>query len=104
MTYKNKHGQRYHFNRWGPANGEHDGQTYVNHTENYINYMSNRIGLNCYDEVPAYLYSALMLAMSDFKGAKGAFTIAQAREGVALAAWGVWVIARKHRAAVYRRI
>lgn len=89
MTYKNTYGLytlNGIINRWAPKNGKHNGQTYVNHTENYINYVSNRIGLNRYDEVPAYLYPELMLAMSDFEGADGAFTLAQAREGVALAA------------------
>ena len=89
MTYKHKYGLytlNDIINRWAPANGEHNGQSYTNHTANYVQYVGSRIGLSGNDVIPEHLYPELMLAMSDFEGAKGAFTLAQAREGVALAA------------------
>ncbi len=88
MTYKNKYNAytlETILNRWAPANGEHNGQTYVNHTQNYIKYVGQRLGITAHDAIPEHLYPELMLAMSDFEGAKGAFNLHQAREGVALA-------------------
>jgi hypothetical protein len=88
MNYKNWYGAdtlQTIINRWAPAKGSHDGQTYVNHTQSYIKYVSERIGINPSDEIPAHIYPELMLAMADFEGAKGAFNLSQAREGVALA-------------------
>lgn len=88
MTYKNKYNAytlETILNRWAPANGEHNGKNYVNHTQNYIKYVGQRLGIASNEQVPEYLYPELMLAMSDFEGAKGAFNLNQAREGVALA-------------------
>ncbi|WP_405600466.1 MULTISPECIES: hypothetical protein [unclassified Pseudoalteromonas] len=88
MTYKNKYSAytlETILNRWAPANGEHNGQTYVNHTQNYIKYVGQRLGITAHDAIPEHLYPELMLAMSDFEGAKGAFNLHQAREGVTLA-------------------
>lgn len=88
MTYKHKY-KRYTIDRiikrWAPKKGKHNGKTYVNHTENYIKFVSSRTGLNRHDVVPEHVYPELMLAMADFEGAKGAFNLSQAREGVALA-------------------
>lgn len=89
MTYKHKYSAytlETIINRWAPANGEHDGQTYVNHTQSYIDYVGQRLGITSRDPIPDHLYPELMLAMADFEGAKGAFNLNQAREGVALAA------------------
>lgn len=89
MTYKHKYSAytlETIINRWAPANGEHNGQTYVNHTQSYINYIGQRLGITSSDPIPDHLYPELMLAMADFEGAKGAFNLNQAREGVALAA------------------
>ena len=89
MTYKHKYSAytlETIINRWAPANGEHNGQTYVNHTQSYIDYVGQRLGITSRDPIPDHLYPELMLAMADFEGAKGAFNLNQAREGVALAA------------------
>lgn len=91
MTYRNSYGLTTVsdiISRWAPiavsAGDDH------NETQAYIDYVLNRIdGLELFGLYEPSLtleqYPELMLAMADFEGARGAFTIEQARAGVMLA-------------------
>lgn len=86
MTYRNHHGLdtiEGIVSRWAPDN--------ENHTEGYINYIREKMNLQpaitnfWSDTVPLERYAELMLHMANMEGAKGAFTIEQAKQGIVLA-------------------
>jgi hypothetical protein len=91
MTYRNSYGLKTVsdiIKRWAPAPVK-AGDDH-NETQAYIDYVLKRIeGLSFFGlyepELTLEQYPELMLAMSDFEGAKGHFTLAQAHAGVALA-------------------
>lgn len=85
LTYRAKHGLdtvEGIINRWAPVEDD-------NHTENYIDFVHSRLGtsrsLIFDDEIPLDKYPQLILAMADFEGAKGAYSIEQVKQGIALA-------------------
>lgn len=64
-------------NRWAPS--------CENHTDNYIKYINQKMPHIKGQNVKVEWVPKLMLHMSDFEGAKGHFSIEQAKAGVALA-------------------
>lgn len=79
-------------NKWAPS-GTDDN----NHTDNYIGYIADKVQLSPVELVTAAMLPEIMLHMSNFEGAKGAFNIEQAIEGQQLAQQEDFVIARLQR-------
>ncbi|MFT5755394.1 MAG: hypothetical protein ACI9LM_000101 [Alteromonadaceae bacterium] len=85
MTYRNKYDLRTIsdiIHRWAPTS-ENDTQAYIDYVSKRVD-ASGLFGLYEYD-LSREQYPQLMLAMADFEGAKGAFTLEQAEAGMSLA-------------------
>lgn len=67
-------------NKWAPS-----GTDDKNHTDNYIDYIADKVELSPSETVTPDLLPELMLHMSVFEGSKGHFTLKQAQQGEALA-------------------
>lgn len=81
--------------KWAPANTEEN-----NHTDNYIDYVADKMQLLADEYISPLLLSELMLHMSVFEGSKGYFTLEQAQKGVELAQQESFVIARLNRLSI----
>jgi hypothetical protein len=68
-----------------------------NHTENYIRYVADKMGRSIGDTINLDDLPLLMLYMSDFEGAQGAFDLTQSTSGVMLAQEENFVLARLGR-------
>jgi len=79
-------------NKWAPS-GTDDN----NHTDNYIGYIADKVQLSPVELVTATMLPEIMLHMSNFEGAKGAFNIEQTRQGEQLAQQESFVISRLQR-------
>lgn len=71
---------------WAPA--------FENHVDNYANFVSDRTGKDVDSFVEPEDLADIMLAMADFEGAKGAYTIDTVNRGIAIAKQTDYVIAR----------
>lgn len=67
-------------NKWAPS-----GTDDKNHTDNYIDYIADKVELSPSETVTPDLLPEIMLHMSNFEGGKGHFTIEQAQQGEVLA-------------------
>jgi hypothetical protein len=67
-------------NKWAPS-----GTDDRNHTDNYIDYIADKVQLSPSETVTHDLLPEIMLHMSNFEGGKGHFTIEQAQQGETLA-------------------
>lgn len=81
--------------KWAPANTDEN-----NHTDNYIDYVADKMQLLADEYISPLLLSELMLHMSVFEGSKGYFTLEQAQKGVELAQQESFVIARLNRLSI----
>jgi hypothetical protein len=79
-------------NKWAPS-GTDDN----NFTNAYIDYVADKVQLSPVELVTASMLPEIMLHMSNFEGAKGAFNIEQAKEGEQLAQVEDFIIARLQR-------
>lgn len=84
---------------WAPS-PEREGDDH-NDTAEYIEYVADKMNISEFQEIKPNDLPELMLAMSNFEGAKGHFTIEQAIAGAALAQQESFVIARLDRMGVY---
>jgi hypothetical protein len=63
--------------RWAPAT--------ENHTQGYIDYLAEKLDKWTWTEIDESEMPELLFYMAEFEGAKGAFTLNQINEGIALA-------------------
>jgi hypothetical protein len=68
-----------------------------NHTGNYIDYLADKLDMSEFQELAPNDLPELMVAMSDFEGGQGRFTLQQAIGGIELANQESFVIARLNR-------
>ena len=75
--------------KWAPA--------FENYVTNYAGYVAQKTGKDVDDFVEPTDLPAIMLAMSDFEGAKGAYDLAVINRGIEIAKQSGYVIARLER-------
>jgi len=80
---------------WAPS-PEREGDDH-NDTAEYIDYVADKLNISEFQEIGMNDLPELMLAMSNFEGAKGAFTLAQAQAGAVMANQESFIIARVDR-------
>ncbi len=80
---------------WAPS-PQRDGDDH-NDTDEYIEYVADKMAISEFQEITHNDLAELMLHMSNFEGAKGHFTIEQAHQGIRLAQQESFVIARLDR-------
>jgi hypothetical protein len=78
--------------KWAPANTDEK-----NHTGNYVDYVADKMQVSASGYISPAMLPELMLYMSEFEGSKGAFTLEQSVQGVAMANSESFVIARLFR-------
>ena len=83
---------------WAPS-PKRDGDDH-NDTEEYIEYVADMMNISEFQEIGFNDLPELMLHMSNFEGAKGHFTLKQAKDGAALAMQEGFIIARLDRMGV----
>jgi hypothetical protein len=64
--------------RWAPPEDD-------NHTEAYIEYLADKLGKYTFTPVYESELPDLLFYMAEYEGAKGAFTLDEVRQGIALA-------------------
>lgn len=72
-----------------------------NDTAEYIEYVADKMNISEFQEISFNDLPEVMLAMSNFEGAKGHFTLEQAQKGADLAMQEGFMIARLDRMGVY---
>ena len=80
LNYRSNHGLysiASIISRWAPPEDD-------NHTDEYIKFVEEKTGIWSWRPIFESEIPGIMLAMSEFEGAKGAFTLEQAQQGAAL--------------------
>ena len=80
---------------WAPPLG--DSGEFENHTQAYIDYITQQTGIRATEQVKLEQLPVIMLAMSEFEGSKGHWNIDDVMAGVELAEQADFVIARLNR-------
>lgn len=78
--------------KWAPS--------FENHVDGYSSFVANRVNKGVDDYVTFDDLPAIILAMSDFEGAKGAYNIDIVNRGISIAIESGYVIARMERLAL----
>lgn len=78
-------------NGWAPRHVDN------NDTDEYIEYVADKMKLSEFEEIEPYQLPEIMLYMSEFEGSQGVFTYAQSLTGVEMAHEESFVLARLER-------